>query len=141
MNLTANQTEILYGTAYYPEYMPVRRISTDMEMMKQAGINTIRIAESSWSSFEPSDGVFDFSIVREILDNAKAYSLHVIVGTPTYAIPSWLVRKYPDILAVTHSGPSLYGHRQNMDITHPGYLFHAERIIRRLMEVCATHAS
>ena len=139
MNLTANQTEILYGTAYYPEYMPVRRISTDMEMMKKAGINTIRIAESSWSSFEPSDGVFDFSIVREILDNAKAYSLHVIVGTPTYAIPSWLVRKYPDILAVTHSGPSLYGHRQNMDITHPGYLFHAERIIRRLMEVCATH--
>ena len=107
MNLIANQTKILYGTAYYPEYMPVRRISTDMEMMKKAGINTIRIAESSWSSFEPSDGVFDFSIVREILDNAKAYSLHVIVGTPTYAIPSWLVRKYPDILAVTHSGPSL----------------------------------
>ena len=51
MNLINKQPEILYGVAYYPEYMPYNRISTDLEMMKKAGINTIRIAESSWSSF------------------------------------------------------------------------------------------
>ena len=28
---------------------------------------------------------------------AAKYDISVIVGTPTYAIPSWLVRKYPDI--------------------------------------------
>ena len=63
----------------------------------------------------------------------------MIIGTPTYAIPCWLAKKVPDILAETHSGPGLYGHRQNMDITNPDYLFHAERIIRKLMEECANH--
>lgn len=131
--------KILYGVAYYAEYMPFERIDTDMAMMKKAGLNTIRIAESSWSTWEPSDGCFDFSILHRVLDAALSYDMKVIIGTPTYAIPCWLAKKYPDILALTHSGPSLYGHRQNMDITHPGYLFHAERIIRKLMEECASH--
>ena len=43
-------------------------------------------------------------------------------------------KKYPDILSDTHNGPCRYGSRQNFDLTHPGYRFHAERIIRKLME-------
>lgn len=43
-------------------------------------------------------------------------------------------QKYPDILAVTHNGKELYGHRQNMDITNPDYLRHAQIIIEKLME-------
>lgn len=131
--------KLLYGVAYYAEYMPYDRIPTDMEMMKKAGINTIRIAESTWSTWEPTDGCFNFTILHQVLDAALTFDLNVIIGTPTYAIPCWLVKKYPDILAVTHGGSGLYGHRQNMDITHPGYLFHAERIIRKLMEECAAH--
>ncbi len=130
---------LLYGVAYYAEYMPYERITTDMKMMKKAGINTIRIAESTWSTWEPADGCFDFSILHQVLDAALTYNINVIIGTPTYAIPCWLAKKVPDILAETHSGPGLYGHRQNMDITHPDYLFHAERIIRKLMEECANH--
>lgn len=129
--------KILFGAAYYDEYMPYDRIDTDMQMMKKAGMNTIRIAESTWSTMEPHDGVFDFTHLTRMLDKAEEYGMQVIIGTPTYAIPAWLVRKYPDILAVTEKGRGLYGHRQNMDITHPGYLFHAERIIRRLMEQTA----
>ena len=45
-----------------------------------------------------------------------------------------LQKKYPDILAVTHNGKELYGHRQNMDITNPDYLHHAQIIIEKLME-------
>ena len=127
--------KLYYGVAYYDEYMPYDRIEEDMKMMNAAGINVIRIAESTWSTWEPQDGVFDFSHLRRMLDASKKYGIDVIVGTPTYAIPTWLVKKYPDILAVWHDGPCLYGHRQNMDITHPGYLEHCERIIRKLMEV------
>lgn len=43
-------------------------------------------------------------------------------------------KKYPDILAITQNGRERYGHRQNMDITNPDYLSHAERVIRVLME-------
>ena len=137
MNKTTDK--IIYGAAYYAEYMPCERIHTDFEMMKRAGINTIRIAESSWSTWEIQDDVYDFSILHRVLEEALAFDIKVIIGTPTYAIPTWLMKKYPDILAITHEGPALYGHRQNMDITHPGYLFHAERIIRKLMEACAAH--
>lgn len=126
--------KLLFGAAYYPEYLPGRPIEEDMRLMKEAGFNLIRVAESTWSTWEPRDGVFDFSLLEKTLDAAQKYGLSVIVGTPTYAIPPWLARKYPDILADTHSGPCRYGHRQNFDLTHPGYLYHAERIIRRLME-------
>ena len=39
--------KIFFGAAYYDEYMPYDRIDKDMEMMKKAGMNTIRIAEST----------------------------------------------------------------------------------------------
>lgn len=126
--------KLYFGAAYYSEYLPYDRIEKDMEMMARAGMNTIRIAESTWSTLEPADGTFDFTHIDRMLDVSAKYGISVIVGTPTYAIPTWLVRKYPDILAVTNDGPSLYCHRQNMDITHPGYRMHAERVIRTLME-------
>lgn len=126
--------KLYFGAAYYDEYMPVSRVEEDMRLMKEAGMNVIRIAESTWSTWEPREGEFDFTSLHRMLRGAKKYGIDVIVGTPTYAIPPWLAKKYPDILADTHSGPSRYGHRQNMDITHPGYRFHCQRIIRRLME-------
>lgn len=129
--------KILFGAAYYDEYMPYDRIETDLQMMQAAGMNTIRIAESTWSTLEPQDDVFDYTHLERMLTAAEKYGMNVIVGTPTYAIPPWLAAKYPDILAVTKNGRGLYGHRQNMDITHPGYLFHCERVIRRLLEYVA----
>lgn len=125
---------LLFGAAYYEEYMPYYRTPKDMEMIKKAGMNVIRIGESTWSTWEPSDGVFDFSHLHSMLKNALEHDICVIVGTPTYAVPAWLVKKYPEILPVTHDGQNLYGHRQNMDITNPDYLFHAERIIRKMLE-------
>lgn len=125
---------LLFGAAYYDEYLPYDRIETDMEMMKRADINVIRIAESTWSTWEPQEGVFDFTHLHRMLKASAAHGISVIVGTPTYAIPTWLAAKYPDIIAPTHGAPEHYGRRQNMDITHPMYLKHAEIIIRRLME-------
>lgn len=126
--------KLLYGAAYYDEYLPTDRIETDMEMMKKAGMNVIRIAESTWSTWEPQDNIFDFTHLHRMLSCSKKHGIQVIVGTPTYAVPTWLAHKYPDIITETHDGPGRYGHRQNMDIAHPMYLKHAERIIRKLME-------
>lgn len=140
-NLTSQHTalhNVVYGTAYYPEYMPYDRMETDMQMMKQAGMNTIRIGESTWSTWEPHEGEFHFELLKRTIETAQQYELSVIVGTPTYAVPAWLVKKYPEVLTETHDGPCRYGHRQNMDITNPKYLFYAERILRKMMEqVCA----
>ncbi|WP_379160039.1 beta-galactosidase [Paenibacillus sp. sgz5001063] len=132
-------TILRYGVAYYDEYMPYERLDEDIAMMKEAGINTVRIAESTWSTHEPQNGVFDFTSVDRVLDAMHAAGIAVIVGTPTYAVPTWLVKEHPDVLAVTPRGPGKYGARQIMDITNPVYLFHAERIIRKLISRVCKH--
>ena len=130
--------ELLYGVAYYDEYMPYDRLQQDVAMMKKAGINTVRIAESTWSTCEPQEGVFDFSHVERVMDAMEEAGINVIIGTPTYAIPTWMVKSHPDVMAETVKGRGIYGARQIMDITHPVYRFYAERVIRKLME-CTAH--
>ncbi|RRJ63708.1 beta-galactosidase [Paenibacillus oralis] len=131
--------KLLYGVAYYDEYMPYERLDEDIRMMKEAGINVVRIAESTWSTHEPQNGVFDFTSVDRVLDAMQRAGIHVIVGTPTYAVPTWMVKEHPDVLATTAKGPAKYGARQIMDITHPAYLFYAERIIRKLISRVSGH--
>ncbi|WP_434749104.1 beta-galactosidase [Paenibacillus amylolyticus] len=131
--------KLLYGVAYYDEYMPYERLDKDIQMMKDVGINVVRIAESTWSTHEPQNGVFDFTSVDRVLDAMHAAGIHVIVGTPTYAVPTWMVKEHPDVLATTVQGPGKYGARQIMDITHPTYLFYAERIIRKLISRVSKH--
>ncbi len=136
---------ILYGAAYYDEYMPVQRLDEDMRLLKEAGMNVIRIAESTWATMEPERGRFDFHHIDRALAAAQQQGLKVIVGTPTYAIPAWLARQCPEVLLVPEprmvqngpvqdQGPELYGRRQNMDIGHPYYRECAEEMIRALME-------
>ena len=130
--------ELLFGAAYYDEYMPYDRLQQDVAMMKKAGINTVRIAESTWSTCEPQEGTFDFSHVERVMDTMEEAGINVIIGTPTYAIPTWMVKSHPDVMAETVKGRGIYGARQIMDISHPVYRFYAERVIRKLME-CTAH--
>lgn len=124
---------ILYGAAYYYEYIPYERLDKDVSMMKAAGINTVRLAESTWGLWEPHDGVFDFSKLDHVLDAMDKAGIHVIIGTPTYAIPAWLAREHPEVLVTTPTGKRKYGARQNMDIVSPVFRRYAERIVRQLV--------
>jgi len=131
--------EILYGVAYYYEYMPYERLEQDAQMMKECGINVVRICESTWGYHERQDGIFNFDHVSRILDVMHKNGIKVIIGTPTYAIPTWLAKKYPEILAERKEGRARYGSRQNMDISHPVYCYYAERIVRKLIEFTCQH--
>jgi beta-galactosidase len=134
-----NVKQLLYGVAYYDEYMPYERLYKDVQMMKEAGINVVRIGESTWSTVEPQDGVFDFTHIDRTLNAMYKAGIGVILGTPTYAVPTWLVRKYPDVLAITPQGQNQYGPRQNMDISNKDFRFYAERVIRKIMEHVKDH--
>ncbi len=135
----SSMEKILYGVAYYPEYMPSERLEEDVKLMKECGINMVRIAESTWAFQEPRDGEFNLDYIGKVLDIMHRNDIEVIVGTPTYAIPSWLAKKHPEILVETKQGKSLYGPRQNMDISHPTYRYYAERIIRKLVDYVHDH--
>lgn len=134
-----NHDQIFFGSAYYREYMPYERLKQDIELMKKAHFNYVRIGESTWSTYEKEDGVFDFSPLLTVLDKMQENGINVIVGTPTYAVPAWLVKKHPEVLATTLQGPNRYGARQLMDITAPAYRYYAERIVTKMLEAVHNH--
>ncbi len=135
---------VLYGAAYYNEYMPGdqnARLDKDVAMMKAAGLNVVRMGESTWSLWEPEDGQFDYAWMDRVVDAMGKAGIKVILGTPTYSIPAWMAHQHPEILAQrmnggTFGGPPLqntYGMRQNMDTDSPAYRFYAERLIRHIV--------
>jgi beta-galactosidase len=137
----APQQTILYGVAYYEEYAPYDRLDEDVKMMQATGISVVRIAESTWSTLEPQPGVFDYSHVDRVLNAMDKAGIKVIVGTPTYAVPTWLAREHPEVLVITPEGPAQYGRRQNMDITNPAFRQAAEQVIVALVDHVKDHPS
>jgi beta-galactosidase len=135
---------VLYGVAYYNEYMPGdqdARLEKDVELMKSAGLNVVRMGESTWSLWEPEDGHFEYAWMDHIVDEMGKAGIKVILGTPTYSVPAWMAHQHPEILADRippgefggTPTPVPYGMRQNMDTDSPAYRFYAERLIRHIV--------
>jgi beta-galactosidase len=142
---------ILFGAAYYFEYQPDAangfdteaaraRLKTDLDLMAEAGFSVIRVGESVWSTWEPENGRFDLDWLQPVLDAAHERGIAVVLGTPTYAVPPWLVRLYPEIAGEHRTGERIgWGGRQEVDYTHPAFKFHAERVIRKILARYAAH--
>ncbi len=135
---------VLYGAAYYNEYMPgdqAARLDKDVALMKAAGLNVVRMGESTWSLWEPEDGRFEYAWMDRVVDAMGKAGIKVILGTPTYSIPAWMAHQHPEIFADRiPPGPfggkpvsATYGLRQNMDTDSPAYRFYAERLIRHIV--------
>ncbi|WP_223190841.1 beta-galactosidase [Nonomuraea terrae] len=133
-------SRVLFGAAYYPEYHPAELLKTDLDLMAEARFSVIRVGESVWSTWEPDNGRFDLDWLQPTLDGAQERGIGVILGTPTYAVPPWLARLYPEIAGERATGQRIgWGARQEMDFTHPAFRFHAERVIRKVVERYCDH--
>ena len=132
--------QVLFGAAYYHEYQPAPRLETDLDLMAEAGFTVIRVGESVWTTWEPEDGRFDLDWLEPVLDGAHERGIAVVLGTPTYAAPPWLARRYPEIAGEPATGQRMpWGGRQEIDYTHPAFRFHAERVIRKIVARYADH--
>ncbi|MCX4911514.1 beta-galactosidase [Streptomyces sp. NBC_00878] len=139
---------VLFGAAYYHEYhpgyqaepAPEEQLKTDLDLMAAAHFTVIRVGESVWSTWEPTSGQFDLDWLQPVLDGAHERGISVVLGTPTYAVPPWLARQYPEIAGEQPTGQRLgWGARQEADFTHPAFRFHAERVIRKVVARYAGH--
>ncbi len=126
---------VFYGAAYYHEYEPYERLNQDIKLMKAAGLDEVRMGESTWSLWEPEDGNFKYAWMDRVVDAMGKAGIKVILGTPTYSIPTWLYKEHPEILARPLGGAKVfYGMRQNMDFDNPAFRFYAKRLITNLVE-------
>jgi beta-galactosidase len=134
------RSRVLFGAAYYHEYQPSPRLEIDLDLMVEANFSVIRVGESVWTTWEPEEGRFNLDWLQPVLDGAHNRGISVVLGTPTYAAPPWLARRYPEIAGESATGVRVpWGGRQEIDYTHPAFRFHAERVIRKIVARYADH--
>lgn len=90
--------KLLIGVDYYPEMWGEEYLDGDIEIMKDMGINVVRVGEFAWSRMESEEGKFDFSWLKSAVEKFRNAGIDVILCTPTNTPPLWAFRKYPEII-------------------------------------------
>ena len=125
-----------FGVDYYPEHWPRERWATDAKMMREMGIEVVRMGEFSWEMFEPREGEFHFEVLDEAIALLAAQGIDVILGTPTAAPPAWIIERNPEIQPTDWRGHQrFFGGRHHDCQSNPVYREH----IRRYVTAFAAH--
>ncbi|MRX71151.1 cellulase family glycosylhydrolase [Bacillus lacus] len=128
------------GVDYYPEQWPKNRWPEDVRLMKELGINVVRIAEFGWQLMEPEEGVFDFSLYDEAIDLLTKNGIKVVIGTPTATPPAWMVQKYPDILPTDPNGVTIsFGARRHYTVNSRTYQEQTKKIVTEMAKKYGQH--
>jgi beta-galactosidase len=123
------------GVAYYPEQWPEERWPIDAQMMAEAGIGVVRMAEFSWSKLEPQRGAFESGWLDRAVSLMAENGIDIVLGTPTAAPPGWLSAEHPDILRVDGDGRVFpFGHRRQYCPNNPTYHQESRRVVAALAE-------
>ncbi len=120
----------MLGVDYYPEHWPERRWATDAAMMREAGLEVVRLAEFAWSRIEPQEGAFTWAWLDRAIELLTAEGLSIVLCTPTAAPPAWLTRRYPDILPLDMEGRRRsFGGRRHYCANSPDYREQTWRVV------------
>ena len=95
---------LIHGADYNPEQWYPEIWDRDMELMQQANCNEMTVGIFAWSTLEPQEGEYDFSLLDTIIEKIGAAGGKVILATPSGARPRWLAEKYPEVLRVDSQG-------------------------------------
>jgi len=124
-----------FGVCYYPEHWPEEQWESDVELMKDAGFNVVRMGEFAWTRIESEEGQFDFEWLDKIIKLCGCRGIKTILGTPTAAPPKWLIDKHPEICPVDYKGNVMgYGHRRYYCFNSKVYRYYAGLIVEKMAE-------
>lgn len=136
------ETEFTFGVDYYPEHWPAERWREDARLMREMGIEIVRMGEFSWHKFEPSLGTFDFAWLDEAIAILAREGIKSIIGTPTAAPPAWLIERNTEILPIDQNGIRKgFGGRHHNCQSNPDYRNHVRRIVGAMSEHFGGHPS
>lgn len=126
---------IHFGVDYYPEHWPRERWETDAQLMKEMGVQVVRMAEFSWYKMEPQEGVFHFAWLEEAVNLLDQYGIKTILGTPTAAPPAWIIEKNPEIQPIDREGRRrFFGGRHHCCQSNKTYREHIKRFVTAMSE-------
>ncbi len=129
-----------YGTSYYPEQWEESTWAQDFALMREAGMNVVRLGDFAWARSQPDEETFDFDWLERAIDVAASYGIRVVLGTGTAAPPAWLTQKYPETLLTDRDGRvSHHGQRCHFSPVSPVYLKFCAGIAEKLAERFGNH--
>lgn len=142
MNAYNQEPRLLHGGDYNPDqwldYPEI--LKKDLELMKEAKINTVSLGIFAWSALEPREGEFHFEWLDQIMDDVAAMGGNVILATPSGARPAWLSEKYPEVLRTNANRQKmLHGGRHNHCFSSPVYREKVALINRKLAKRYGQH--
>jgi len=130
----------MLGVCYYPEHWPEQRWAEDARLMRECGLEVVRIGEFAWAKIEPQPGVFDWAWLDRAIATLAGAGLKLILGTPSATPPAWLTQRHPEVLRVDVNGRRwTHGGRRHTCPTQPVYREHCQRIVSALAERYGDH--
>ncbi|MEU6247957.1 beta-galactosidase [Glycomyces sp. NPDC047010] len=129
-----------FGGDYNPEQWPEEVWDEDVRLMREARVNLVSVGIFAWARLQPDEGEFDFDWLDRLLGKLHDGGIGVDLATATASPPTWLVRRYPDVLPVTETGTVLGpGSRQHYAPTSPDYRRLASELATALGHRYADH--
>ena len=85
MTITAQHPHPLrLGAAYYPEYQPSLDLERDLDLMRAAHFNVIRVGESVWSTWERRDT--PVTVLSGVANGTRVHFVHNWSGSVAHAV-------------------------------------------------------
>ena len=85
MNFITKAPVMLCGGDYNPDQWLDRPdiLEADIRMMKKAGMNSVTLGVFAWAAYEPREGEYNFTWLREIMDRLYDQGIYTELATPT----------------------------------------------------------
>lgn len=124
---------ILYGGDYNPNQWERKVWAEDMEMFKNARINSATVNVFSWAKIQPDEETYFFDELDEIIDMLSRENYDIVLATSTAALPAWMVKRYPEVARTDYEGRRhKFGGRHNACPNSLVYQKYAKRLARKL---------
>ncbi len=128
------------GINYHPHDWPEERWKTDVELMKQAGFNMVRLGHLCWDSYEPEEGRYTFEWFDKVMDLFADAGIKVFLDISLRPAPVWVHQLCPGCNIYTEGNvyqPSL--RRYMEDVQDPAYQYYAFRFAKKLVNRYREH--
>lgn len=127
-------SRFLYGGDYNPEQWPEDTWANDIQVFKQAHLNSATINVFSWALLEQREGEYDFSKLDKIVKELSDANFDIVLATATAAMPAWMFKKYPDVARVDYQGRRhVFGQRHNFCSNSKNYQVLASKLVKKIV--------
>lgn len=138
--MSAKFKRILYGGDYNPNQWSKEIWKEDMEIFRNGRINSATINVFSWAKLQPSEDVYYFDELDDVVSMLSDEGYDIVLATSTAALPAWMFKKYPEVARTDYQGRHhKFGQRHNACPNSNVYQKYASALVHKLAKRYASN--